>query len=110
MIDPSSILPSFYFKTISGEWSSDTYNNLKIGMIFEDLFNSSVQASGSAGIAGDITLTHNFGPHELINEFVFYNRLPNGGTPNFRRSFFKGPNVVGSPYMFGFLGSVTPPS
>ncbi len=77
-------------------------------MTFEDLFNSSVQASGSAGIAWGITLTHNFEPHELINEFVFYNRVLNDGAPNFRRSFFKGPNFVGSPHMFGFLGAGLP--
>ena len=105
MIDPSSILPSFYFKTIYGEWSSDTENYFKIGMTFEDLFDSTVQVSGSAGKAGGIQLTHNFEPHELINEFDLYNRVLNNGVPYFRRSFFKGPDVVGSPYMFGFLGA-----
>jgi hypothetical protein len=78
-------------------------------MNFEDLFNSSVQVSGSAGTTSSLPLlTHNFGPHELSNEIDLYNRFPDNSNQYFRRWYFKGPDVVGSPYLFGYGTSNTP--
>ena len=74
-------------------------------MTFEDLFNSSVQVSGSAGTTSNTPLTHNFGPHELSNEIG----LVNNGNQYFRRWYFNGPDVVGSPYVFGPIGAGVAP-
>jgi hypothetical protein len=76
-------------------------------MIFEDLFDSSVQVSGSAGISSINKKTHNFGPHELSNEIDLYNHDLGA---YFRRWYFKGPDIVGSPYVFGYLGAGVDPN
>jgi hypothetical protein len=68
------------------------------------LFNSSAQVSGSAGTTATLPLTQNFGPDELSNEIDLYNLFPFDGNPGFRRWYFDGPNLVSSPYVFGYLG------
>jgi hypothetical protein len=72
------------------------------------LFNPSTQVSGSAGNTGTDTQTHDFGPNELINEIDIYNLFPTASVPNFKRWYFEGLNVIGSPYLFGYAGTTSP--
>jgi hypothetical protein len=107
MIDPSSILPSFFLKTIYGEWESGLNSESLIRITFKDMF-SSAQVSGSAGVAWSVPLTHAFGPNELFNKVDLTNNITAGGAPYFKRWYFTGTNIIGSPLIFGGSGSTAP--
>jgi hypothetical protein len=46
-------------------------------MTFEDLFDSSVQVSASAGTSSTHKLTQSFGPTGFLNELGIYNNAAN---------------------------------
>ncbi len=67
-------------------------------MAFEDLFDSSVQVSGSAGTSSINQLTHFFGPAELANKLDIFNQAAHTDPiPYLKRWIFRGTNVIGSP-------------
>ena len=79
-------------------------------MTFEDLFDSSVQVSGSAGTSSIKTFTHPIGPVELIDELGILNTVYLSN-PYFKRWIFTGTNVIGSPKVIPVvLTSSTPPN
>ena len=72
------------------------------------MFDSSVQVTGSSGLADIKSQTHTFGPLEIYNQISIFHRNPPDTVPYFRFWMFTGNNVIGSPYMLGSAGNGPP--